>query len=112
MDPQARRNSLSVVKSFLLRLSLDDERDPVLAMEASAMARVMDDVLNGGVEQEILASLGRIEAGLGVSSGREIAEQKMKDDLDRIDFEARLAVVRNGGAAGFKDVEVVSTVAY
>lgn len=66
MDPQARRNSLSAVRSFLLRLSLDDERDPVLAMEASAMARVMDDVLNGGVEQEILASLGRIEAGLGV----------------------------------------------
>jgi hypothetical protein len=66
MDPQARRNSLSVVRSFLLMLSLDDERDPVLAMQAAAMARVLDDVLSGTVEQEILASLGRIEAGLGV----------------------------------------------
>lgn len=75
MDPQARRNSLSVVRSFLLRLSLDDERDPVLAMEASAMARVMDDVLNGGVEQEILASLGRIEAGLGVFDYRQTTSE-------------------------------------
>lgn len=75
MDPQARRNSLSLVRSFLLRLSLDDERDPVLAMEASAMARVMDDVLNGGVEQEILASLGRIEAGLGVFDYRQTTSE-------------------------------------
>lgn len=73
MGPQARRNSLSVVRSFLLRLSLDDERDPVLAMEASAMARVLDDVLSGSVEQEILASLGRIEAGLGVTAEPEVA---------------------------------------
>jgi hypothetical protein len=64
MDPQARRNSLSVVRSFLKRLSHDDERDPVLALEAAAHARIVDDLLNSGHEQEVLASLGRIETAL------------------------------------------------
>ena len=64
MDPQARRNSLSVVRSFLNRLSHDDERDPVLALEAAAHARIVDDLLNSGHEQEVMASLGRIETAL------------------------------------------------
>ncbi len=66
MDPQARRNSLSLVRSFLLRLS-QDKGDPVLALEAAAIARIVDDLLNSGHEQEIMASLGRIETALRTS---------------------------------------------
>ena len=66
MDTQARRNSLSLVRSFLLRLS-QDKGDPVLALEAAAHARIVDNLLSSGHEQEILASLGRIETALRTS---------------------------------------------
>lgn len=81
IDPQARRNSLSVVRSFLMRLSHDDERDTVLALEAAAYARIVDDLLNSGHEQEVLASLGRIEAALR-TSGMGVDDQFGLFDVD------------------------------
>jgi hypothetical protein len=105
MDPQARRNSLSVVRSFLNRLSHDDERDPVLALEAAAHARIVDDLLNSGHEQEILASLGRIETALR-TSGMGVDEQfGLFDSMDRAD---RMDRLRSGETVEFRVEDVVS----